>query len=137
MMEELNVTALKLEVGQYSGIIETSVGYFILMKTDEKSFTEYDKMKQEEARWETLMQHAKQLYEKGEYGVATSVAQEALRIAETTLGLADPKTGTSINNLALLYDSQGKYAEAEPLYKRALEIREKVLGSDHPDVAQS
>jgi tetratricopeptide (TPR) repeat protein len=31
----------------------------------------------------------------------------------------------------------GKYAEAEPLYKRALEIREKALGPDHPDVAQS
>ena len=30
---------------------------------------------------------------------------------------------------------QGRYAEAEPLYKRALAIREKALGPDHPDVA--
>ena len=30
--------------------------------------------------------------------------------------------------------SQGRYAEAEPLYKRALAIREKALGPDHPDV---
>ena len=30
---------------------------------------------------------------------------------------------------------QGKYDEAEPLYVRATEIREKVLGPDHPDVA--
>ncbi|MDB9823466.1 tetratricopeptide repeat protein, partial [Deltaproteobacteria bacterium] len=30
---------------------------------------------------------------------------------------------------------QGKFAEAEPLYKRSLEIREKALGPDHPDVA--
>jgi len=29
------------------------------------------------------------------------------------------------------------YAEAEPLYKRSLAIREKALGPDHPDVAQS
>ncbi len=42
---------------------------------------------------------------------------------------------TSLNNLALLYDSQGKYAQAEPLYKQALAIKEKVLGPDHPDVA--
>ena len=28
------------------------------------------------------------------------------------------------------------YQDAEPLCKRALEIREKVLGSDHPDVAK-
>ena len=40
----------------------------------------------------------------------------------------------SLNNLAELYASQGRYAEAEPLYKRALAIREKALGPDHPDV---
>ena len=31
----------------------------------------------------------------------------------------------------------GRYAEAEPLYKRALAIREKVLGPEHPDTADS
>ncbi len=40
-----------------------------------------------------------------------------------------------MNNLALLYSEQGKYAEAEPLYKRALEIDKKTFGPDHPDVA--
>jgi tetratricopeptide (TPR) repeat protein len=43
----------------------------------------------------------------------------------------------SLNNLALLYDTQGQYAQAEPLYKRSLAIREKALGPDHPDVAVS
>ena len=32
---------------------------------------------------------------------------------------------------------QGKYAETEPLYERSQTIREKVLGQEHPDVAQS
>ncbi len=32
---------------------------------------------------------------------------------------------------------QGNNTEAEPLYRRALEIREKQLGPNHPDVAQS
>ncbi len=32
----------------------------------------------------------------------------------------------------------GRYADAEPLYRRSLEIyAETQLGSDHPDVAQS
>ena len=44
---------------------------------------------------------------------------------------------TSLNNLALLYHAQGRYAEAEPLYQRALAIREKVLGPEHPHVATS
>ncbi|HEX3045013.1 MAG TPA: tetratricopeptide repeat protein [Bacillota bacterium] len=32
---------------------------------------------------------------------------------------------------------QGRYEEAEPLYKRALEIRERVQGLDHPDTTTS
>jgi tetratricopeptide (TPR) repeat protein len=42
---------------------------------------------------------------------------------------------TNLNNLAELYRSQGKYEEAEPLYKRVIEIDKKTLGKDHPDVA--
>ncbi|MFM7787551.1 MAG: tetratricopeptide repeat protein, partial [Microcystis panniformis] len=37
----------------------------------------------------------------------------------------------------LLYKSQGKYAEAEPLFLRSLAITEKQLGKEHPDVATS
>ena len=46
-----------------------------------------------------------------------------------------PDTATSLNNLALLYDNQGKYDDAEPLYKRALAVREDVLGPMHPYTA--
>ena len=42
-----------------------------------------------------------------------------------------------LNNLGQVAKVQGRYAEAEPLIKRSLAIREKVLGSDHPDVARS
>ncbi len=44
---------------------------------------------------------------------------------------------SSLNNLAALYQTQGRYAEAEPLYQRSLAIVEKALGSEHPDVATS
>ena len=38
--------------------------------------------------------------------------------------------------LAELYRTQAKYAEAELLYKRALDIKgERTLGKEHPDVA--
>ena len=37
--------------------------------------------------------------------------------------------------MGIVYRLQGRYAEAEPLYKRALAILEKALGPDHPDVA--
>ena len=32
-----------------------------------------------------------------------------------------------------MYESQGRYGEAEPLYKEALHLSEKVLGKEHPD----
>jgi len=41
----------------------------------------------------------------------------------------------SLNGLALLYDSQGRYNDAEPLYLQSLDIRKRQLGNDHPDVA--
>ena len=43
----------------------------------------------------------------------------------------------TLHNLASVYNAQGKYAEAEALYKRALEIKEKALGADHPSVAMT
>ena len=58
-------------------------------------------------------------------------------IREKVLGPDHPSTALSLNNLAALYDNQGKYDEAESLYQRALAIREKVLGSDHPDTAET
>ncbi|WP_226595155.1 tetratricopeptide repeat protein, partial [Microseira wollei] len=36
-----------------------------------------------------------------------------------------------------LYNSQVRYSEAEPLYLQALQLRKRLLGEDHPDVAQS
>jgi tetratricopeptide (TPR) repeat protein len=48
-----------------------------------------------------------------------------------------PMWPTSLNNLAELYRVQGNYGAAEPLYQRALRIRETALGPDHPDVATS
>jgi tetratricopeptide (TPR) repeat protein len=36
----------------------------------------------------------------------------------------------SLNNRGALYQAQGHYAEAEPLYQRSLAIREKALGPE-------
>src|SRR5207247_2570090 len=56
---------------------------------------------------------------------------------ERQLGPEHPDTATSLNNLAGLYYTQGKYSLAEPLYQRALAIPEQQLGPQHPDTATS
>ena len=56
----------------------------------------------------------------------------SLAIREKALGPDHPDVATSLNNLAALYQSQGRYAEAEPLYKRALAIRRRRSGPTTP-----
>ena len=52
--------------------------------------------------------------------------------------LLTPKTKErDTNSSSDTYDTQGKYTEAEPLYLRALAIREKLLEPDDPYFAQS
>jgi tetratricopeptide (TPR) repeat protein/CHAT domain-containing protein len=89
----------------------------------------------QQGRWEELNEQVNTLYGQGKYTEAIPVAQEALRVAEATLGPEHPDVARSLNNLARLYDAQGKYAEAEPLFQQALRILEKALGPDHPYVA--
>ena len=48
-----------------------------------------------------------------------------------------PRSRRLLNNLGQVEKVEGHFAEAEPLIKRSLAIREKVLGPDHPDVARS
>ena len=48
--------------------------------------------------------------------------QRALAITEQALGPDHPRTATGLNNLAVFHYLQGQYAQAEPLYTRALEI---------------
>ncbi|MEW6252401.1 MAG: serine/threonine-protein kinase [Planctomycetota bacterium] len=60
--------------------------------------------------------------------------RRALALREATLGPDHDDTATSLNNLALLVERRGQYAEARALYQRALTIRQKLRG-DHPDTA--
>ena len=51
-------------------------------------------------------------------------------------GAADQSADT-INEQALNFYVQGKYAEAQPLFEKALEIRRRLLTDDHRDTATS
>jgi tetratricopeptide (TPR) repeat protein len=57
-----------------------------------------------------------------------------LRGAEAK-GSDDLALASSLYNLAILRRQQGRFGEADGLYRRALEIREREEGPNHPDVA--
>jgi hypothetical protein len=57
-----------------------------------------------------------------------------ITLTTSEFGPDDVETATALNNLALSYNKLARYTEAEPLYRRAIEIGEKTLGKDHPTV---
>jgi tetratricopeptide (TPR) repeat protein len=75
------------------------------------------------------------LREQAQSTQAAHLLQQALTIAECSLGSDNSYLGVILNNLALLSQAQGRYEEAEPLYQRALSINEKALPPDHPSIA--
>ena len=86
--------------------------------------------------WESDLVHGQQELQHGHYDDAEEAFSAALERAQK-LGEDDPLVAMSLSYLGLLYLQQGKYAQAESLYQRALDIAEKVLGPEHPDTAGS
>ncbi len=82
-----------------------------------------------------LLWYARFLEQEVRWQQAQTVLEEAAKIFEQKGNQAD--FSTALNNLASLYHDQGKHEQAEPLYQRALTIREKQLGPEHPDTAGS
>jgi len=84
--------------------------------------------------WETLNQEVISLYQQGRYDRAFVVVEKELQVAEQAVGSNHPSVAMSLNNLSLLHRNQNQCAQAEPLYKRALAIREKGLRPNHSDM---
>ncbi|KAK4182065.1 kinesin light chain 3, partial [Podospora australis] len=60
-----------------------------------------------------------------------------LGLMKTVLGEEHPEALTSMNNLALVLNDQGKYEEAKQTQRQAFELRQRMLGSDHRSTHQS
>ena len=50
-------------------------------------------------------------------------------------GTSDPRLGTALNTLGLVYVKSGKMSDAESCYRRALVVLQKAYGNDNVDVA--
>src|ERR1700761_5141448 len=71
----------------------------------------------------------------GKYSEAIPLAQRQVANLEKSLGPVSRDFAGALNNLALLYGSQGQDSEAEPLYKRAIAVMEKADGLDRVGIA--
>lgn len=90
----------------------------------------------QQERWQALFDDEYALYMQKKYDEALPLAQEALRLAESSFGPEHPNVVSSLYSLGALYHAQKKFADAEPYYRRALATTEKILGPDHSDVGR-
>jgi CHAT domain-containing protein/Tfp pilus assembly protein PilF len=89
---------------------------------------------------EQAQQWAKEAHTLSQVGNFTQAEQlllQGLALAEQAFGAQHPRIAPSLDSLANLYRTQGRWGEAELLYQRALQIRETALRPTHPTVAQS
>ena len=77
------------------------------------------------------------LYKDGKIAQAIPLARSFADLVLRLKGTYDPDYASSLNNLAVLYESLSDYTKAEPLFLEAKTILEKVLGKEHPDYATS
>jgi hypothetical protein len=64
------------------------------------------------------------------------MAKQSVVLLGNKFGPEHPDVVRSPANLATLNYGQGRYADAEPLSKRALTLDDKAVASEYPEVAQ-
>ncbi|MDC0720347.1 serine/threonine-protein kinase [Nannocystis bainbridge] len=74
---------------------------------------------------------------RGDSEAAANELEQALALAEATLGPDHLGVATVVGHLAALRLEAGESNEARSLLARALEIRRRTLGASHPDTAQT
>jgi tetratricopeptide (TPR) repeat protein len=95
------------------------------------------------ARWKSLVEEGNQAYLQNHFALAETTYADALKEAESWPKVESPqmqneidsRLGKSLNNMAALYHTQGKYKMAEELYLRALELKRRLYGEEHEEVA--
>ena len=82
---------------------------------------------------QAIYKRYQEYYQAGNYAAAVVEAQKFEAVVKGRFGTSHTNYAAALNNLANVYSAQGKYSDAEGLYKRALAIREKALGANHRD----
>ena len=91
----------------------------------------------EQAERAETNQQVQTLTREGKSKEAFAPAEKLLDIDRRLWGEGHRNLAASLNNLAMLYQAQGQYLQAEPLYKQARGIVEQTMGSTHPEMARS
>jgi tetratricopeptide (TPR) repeat protein len=89
-----------------------------------------------EEEWTKYSTEGARAYEQANWGQAERSFKQALKEAEG-FGDKDLRLASSLTNLGVLYNFRGQSAKAEPLFERAIAIKQKAMGADNPEVVAS
>ena len=103
------------------------------LNTTIRSFNETTSLAEE--LWANLTIRFVELYEKGEYNSALSIAEKTYDIAINNFGLNDVNTADTLLKLGIINQTLGNLPLAEDHLLGSLVILEEQLSPDHPDVA--
>lgn len=84
--------------------------------------------------WETYTGHGRAAYDAGRYAEAERMFVAALREARA-LGAGSVRLIASLQDLVRVYVTVHRYDRAEPLLREAIALQERIVGPNHPAVA--
>jgi tetratricopeptide (TPR) repeat protein len=84
-----------------------------------------------------IIQKARNLFEEKKNDEAVALLTDAIQQIEKARGPEDTYLVKHFDLLATIYGETNRQAQAEPLWRRTLDIRRKNLGPDHPEVMGS
>ena len=85
-------------------------------------------------QWRGPLEAGRESMSRGQFREAERAFATAVHLAKA-LGKDNPREALSLFSQAEALVAQSRFDDAIPLFQRALEIDEKALGPDHPDMA--
>lgn len=87
-------------------------------------------------KYEQFTEEAEKAYKNKSYPEAQKAFEQALKEATDKFDKNDKRIGTTTYNLALAFQNEGNYAEAEKCMLKALDLMSQSYGAEHQRVAQ-
>jgi len=91
----------------------------------------------DDRRWQDLADQTDNALAKGDFGAAEQLGRQLVEEGLRVFGDAHANTASSYSLLASALFRQGRYAESESQFRRALEIYERRSGPDSVNVASA
>ncbi len=95
----------------------------------------YKRAARHDPSYDTLAKAGMLLQRAGRFTEAIAQKEALVRLVRQEIETDDPRHGSALNNLALSYVTTGRYDEAGPLYREALQVTGRAQGKQHPDYA--